>query len=178
LAWAGLESARGGTAEALGCFIGTTRCTGGRGPTSARGRALRSVGARTGMNRVCQPRSNTWNRCFYPSSNADWAQIFRNLGKIVVKDLFPKLCFVVCVWMSCCFRPGTGSCNVAKLPVSDSRVPRLNCAKIMSNGFCLSSNFTRACSRKLGTTLIFGLFGFEFWKIGNTFDLEKKGLKF
>ena len=24
-----------------------------------------------------------------PSSNADWAQIFANLGKIAVKDLFP-----------------------------------------------------------------------------------------
>ena len=44
------ESARGGTAEALGCFIGTTRCTGGRGPASARGRALRSAGARTGVS--------------------------------------------------------------------------------------------------------------------------------
>jgi hypothetical protein len=82
-------SARGGMAEARGCFIGTTRCTGGRGPASARGRALGSVGARTGVNRGCHPRSNTWNRCFCSSSNADWAQIFANLGKIVVKDLFP-----------------------------------------------------------------------------------------
>jgi hypothetical protein len=154
------------------------RYTSGRGPASARGRALRSAGARTGVNRVCQPWSNTWNRCFCPSSNTDWAQIFANLGKIVVKDLFPRLCFVVCVWMSRGFRLGTGSCNVAKLPVSDSRVPRSNYAKIVSNDFCLSSNFTRACSRKFGTTLIFGLFGFEFWKTGNTFDLEKKGPKF
>jgi hypothetical protein len=45
LARAGLESARGGTVEAWGCFIGTARCTGGRGPASARGRALRSAGA-------------------------------------------------------------------------------------------------------------------------------------
>jgi hypothetical protein len=89
LAWAGLVSVRGGMAEARGCFIGTTRCTGGRGPTSARGRALGRAGARTGVNRECQPRSNTWNHCFCPSSNADWAQIFTNLGKIVVKDLFP-----------------------------------------------------------------------------------------
>jgi hypothetical protein len=29
-------SARGGMAEAQGCFIGTARCTGGRGPASAR----------------------------------------------------------------------------------------------------------------------------------------------
>jgi hypothetical protein len=89
LAWAGLVSARGGTTEARGCFIGTARCTGGCGPASARGRALGSAGARTGVNRGCQPRSNTWNRCFCPSSNADWAQIFVNLGKIAVKDLFP-----------------------------------------------------------------------------------------
>jgi hypothetical protein len=71
------------------------------------------------------------------------------------------------------FRLGTESCSVTKVPVSDSRVLRTNCAKIMSNGFCLSSNFTRACSRKFGAILIFGLFGFEFWKTGNTFELEK-----
>jgi hypothetical protein len=65
------ESARGGTAEALGCFISTARCTGSRGPVSARGRALLVTVARTGVNRACQPRSNTWNRCFCPSSNAD-----------------------------------------------------------------------------------------------------------
>jgi hypothetical protein len=45
LARAGLVSARGGMAEAQGCFKGTARCTGGRGPASARGRALRSAGA-------------------------------------------------------------------------------------------------------------------------------------
>jgi hypothetical protein len=89
LARAGLESARGGTTEAWGCFIGTTWCTGGRGLASARGRALWIAGARTGVNRACQPWSNTWNRCFCPSSNANWAQIFANLGNIVVKDLFP-----------------------------------------------------------------------------------------
>jgi hypothetical protein len=89
LAWAGLVSAWGGMVEARGCFIGTAWCTGGRGQASARGRALGSAGAFTGVNRGCQPRSNTWNRCFCPSSNADWAQIFVNLGKIAVKDLFP-----------------------------------------------------------------------------------------
>jgi hypothetical protein len=167
------ESARGGTAEALGCFIDTTRCTGDRGPVRAHGRAWLGAGARTSVNRACQPRSNTWSRCFCPCSNADWAQIFANLGKIAVNDLFPLLCFVVCVWMLHGFRLGTGNCNVAKLPVSDNRVLRSNCAKIMSNGFCLSSNFTRACSRKFGATLIFGLFGLEFWKIGNTSELGK-----
>jgi hypothetical protein len=83
------KSARGGTAEALGCFIGTAWCTGGRVPASACGRARLGAGARTGVNRACQPRSNTWSRCFCPRSNADWAQIFANLGKIAVKDLFP-----------------------------------------------------------------------------------------
>jgi hypothetical protein len=51
LARAGLESARGGTAGAGGCFIGTSQCTGGRGPACARRRALRSARARTGVNR-------------------------------------------------------------------------------------------------------------------------------
>jgi hypothetical protein len=83
------KSVRGGTAEALGCFIGTAQCTGGRGSASTRDRALLVAGARCGVNRACQPRSNTWNHCFCPSSNADWAQIFVNLGKIAVKDLFP-----------------------------------------------------------------------------------------
>jgi hypothetical protein len=83
------ESAQGGTAEALGCFIGMARCIGGRGPVEACGRALLDAGARTGVNRACQPRSNTWSHCFCPCSNADWAQIFANLGKIAMKDLFP-----------------------------------------------------------------------------------------
>jgi hypothetical protein len=83
------ESARRGTTEALGCFIGTARCAGGCGPVRARGRARLGVGARTGVKRACQPRSNTWSRCFCPCSNTDWAQIFVNLGKIDVKDLFP-----------------------------------------------------------------------------------------
>jgi hypothetical protein len=85
LAWARLVSTRGRMAEAQGCFIGMARCTGGHGPASARGRALGIAGVRTGVN---QGWSNTWNRCLCPSSNADWAQIFANLGKIAVKDLF------------------------------------------------------------------------------------------
>jgi hypothetical protein len=39
------ESARGGTAEALGCFIGTAWCMGGRGSARARGRARLGAGA-------------------------------------------------------------------------------------------------------------------------------------
>jgi hypothetical protein len=173
LARAGLESAWGGTVWVEGWFIGTSRCTGGSGPARARGRALWSAGARTCVNRGCQPRSNTWNRCFCPRSNANWAQIFANLGKIAVKDLFPWLCFVVCVWTSRGFRLGTGSCIVTKLRVSDSRVPRSNGAKTVPNEFDLSSNFSRACSRKFDTTLIFGLLRFEFRKTGNTSDLKK-----
>jgi hypothetical protein len=88
LTWASLESARGWMTEAWGGFIGTTWCTGGHGPASARGLALGGAGARTGVNRRCQPRSNTCARCLYPSSSAGWVQIFANLGKIVVKDLF------------------------------------------------------------------------------------------
>jgi hypothetical protein len=46
-------------------------------------------GCANGREQGRKPRSNTWNRCFCPSSNADWAQIFANLGKVAVKDLFP-----------------------------------------------------------------------------------------
>jgi hypothetical protein len=160
-------------AEAWGFFIGMARCTCGHGPTSARGRALGSAGARTGVNQGCQPRSNTWNRCLYPSSNADWAQIFVNLGKIAVKDLFIWHCFVFCVWTSLGFRLGTGSCSITKVPVSERLVPRSSCAKTVSNEFDLSSKFSRVCSREFGTTLIFGLPGFEFQKTENAADLWK-----
>jgi hypothetical protein len=74
--------------QGLGLLYRHGAVTGGRGPASARGRALGGVGARTGVNRRCQPRSNTCARCLCPSSSADWVQIFANLGKIVVKDLF------------------------------------------------------------------------------------------
>jgi hypothetical protein len=46
---------------------------GGRGPAWAHGRARLGAGARTGVNRACQPRSNMWLHCFCPSSNADRA---------------------------------------------------------------------------------------------------------
>jgi hypothetical protein len=54
----------------------------------ARRHALGGAGARTGVNWRCQPRSNTCAHCLCPSSSADWVQIFTNLGKIAVKDLF------------------------------------------------------------------------------------------
>jgi hypothetical protein len=75
--------------------------------------------------------------------------------------------------MSRGFRLGTERCSVTKVPVSDGRVPRSNGAKTVPNEFGLSSNFSKACSSKFGTTFIFGLFGFEFWKTRNAFDLEK-----
>jgi hypothetical protein len=84
------------------------------------------------------------------------------LCKIAVKDLFSLHCFVFCVWTSRDFRLGTGSCSITKVPVLECLVPRSNCAKTMSNEFGLSSKFSRVCSRKFGTTLIFGLLGFEF----------------
>jgi hypothetical protein len=65
-------------------LIDAARCTGRRGRAWARGRPRLGAGAQTGVNRACQPRSNTWRHCFCPSSNADRAQIFANLGKIAV----------------------------------------------------------------------------------------------
>jgi hypothetical protein len=147
----------------------------GRPWTGERARACtRRRGARTGVNRRCQPRSNTCARCLSPSSSAGWVQIFANLGKIAVKDLFTWPCFVFCVWMSRGFRLGIGSCSVTKVPVSECLVPRLNYAKTMSNEFGLSSNFSRTCSREFGTTLIFGSPGFEFRKTENAVDLWKE----
>jgi hypothetical protein len=43
----------------------------------------------------------------------------------------------------------------------------------VSNEFGLSSKFSRVCSREFGTTLIFGLPGFEFRKTENARDLWK-----
>jgi hypothetical protein len=61
----------------------------GRSWTGERARACtRRRGARTGVNQRCQPRSNTCARCLCPCSSAGWVQIFANLGKIAVKDLF------------------------------------------------------------------------------------------
>jgi hypothetical protein len=77
------------------------------------------------------------------------------------------------MWMSHGFRLGTESCSVTKVPVSDSRVLRSNGAKTVLKDFGLSSNFSRACSRKFGTTLIFGPFGFDFGKQGTHLILKK-----
>jgi hypothetical protein len=49
--------------------------------------------------------------------------------------------------------------------------PRQNPCQIVSNDFGLISNFTRVCLGYFGATLIFGLCGLEFWKIGNSSEL-------
>jgi hypothetical protein len=49
--------------------------------------------------------------------------------------------------------------------------PRQNLCQIMSNDFGLISNFTKVFLVYFGATLIFGLYGFEFWKIENTPEL-------
>ena len=147
----------------------------GRSWTGERARACTGRrGARTGVNRGCQPRSNTCSRCLCPCSSADWEQIFANLGKITARDLFTRPSFVFCVWTTCGFRLGTGSCSVTKVPVSECLVPRSNCAKTVSNEFGLSSNFSRMCSREFGTTLIFGFPSFEFRKTENAVDHWKE----
>jgi hypothetical protein len=57
----------------------------GRAWTSvACGRTWLGADARAGVHRACQPRSSTWHHCFCPCSNTDRAQIFANLGKIIV----------------------------------------------------------------------------------------------
>jgi hypothetical protein len=72
---------RGSIAEALGLLY---RHGAVHRQAWACGRAWLGAGARTGVNRACQPRSNMWLHCFCPSSNADRAHIFANLGKIAV----------------------------------------------------------------------------------------------
>jgi hypothetical protein len=57
--------------------------------------------------------------------------------------------------------------------VSECLVPRSSYAKTMSNEFGLSSKFSIVCSREFGTTLMFGLPGFEFRKTENAKDLWK-----
>jgi hypothetical protein len=58
--------------------------------------------------------------------------------------------------------------------VSECLVLRSICAKTVSNEFGLSSNFSRACSREFGTTLVFGSPGFEFQMIENAVDPWKE----
>jgi hypothetical protein len=87
--------------------------TGAHGPARARGQAC--TGASAAVEHVAH--------CFCSCSNTDRLQIFANLGKIVLLDMFPGVCFVVFVWAPRGFWPCTVSCRVAKLLVS-SCVPR------------------------------------------------------
>jgi hypothetical protein len=65
-------------------LIGAGAVHGRAWTSAARRHAWLGAGARAGVHRACQPRSSTWHHCFCPCSNADRAQIFMNLGKIVV----------------------------------------------------------------------------------------------
>jgi hypothetical protein len=58
-----------------------------------------------------------------------------------------------------------------KIALSALFKPRQNPCQIMSNDFGLISNFTRVFLGYFGTTLMIGLYGFEFWKIENTSEL-------
>jgi hypothetical protein len=49
--------------------------------------------------------------------------------------------------------------------------PRQNPCQIKSNDFVLISNFTKVFLGYFGATLIFRLYGFEFWKTENTSEL-------
>jgi hypothetical protein len=58
-----------------------------------------------------------------------------------------------------------------KIALSALPKPRQNMCQVMSNDLGLISNFSRVFLGYFGATLIFGLRGFEFWKIGNTSNL-------
>jgi hypothetical protein len=51
---------------------------------------------------------------------------------------------------------------------------RQNLRQVMSNDLGLISNFSIVFLGYFGATLIFGLCGFEFWKIGNTSELWER----
>jgi hypothetical protein len=58
-----------------------------------------------------------------------------------------------------------------KIALSTLPKPRQNLRQVMSNDFGLISNFSRVFLRYFGATLIFGLYGFEPWKTGNTSEI-------
>jgi hypothetical protein len=61
-------------------------------------------------------------------------------------------------------------CGV-KIALSALFKPRQNPCQIVSNDFGLISNFAREFLGYFGATLIFGLYGFEFWNTENTSEL-------
>ena len=60
-----------------------------------------------------------------------------------------------------------------KIALSALPKPRQNLCQVVSNDLGLISNFSRVFLGYFGATLIFGLCGFEFWKIENSFELWK-----
>jgi hypothetical protein len=68
-------------------------------------------------------------------------------------------------------------CGV-KIALSALSKQRQNLCQIVSNDFGLISNFSRVFLGYFGATLIFGLYAFELWKIGNTSELWERVLKF
>jgi hypothetical protein len=68
-------------------------------------------------------------------------------------------------------------CGV-KITLSALSKPRQNLCQIVSNDFGLISTFSRVFLGYFCATLIFGLYGFELWKTGNTYELWERVLKF
>jgi hypothetical protein len=62
--------------------------------------------------------------CFCTSLNAHRLEIFAYLGMITAQDLLSRQSFVVYVWKSSGLGLCTESCRVAKVAVSQGRVPR------------------------------------------------------
>ena len=58
-----------------------------------------------------------------------------------------------------------------KIALSALPKPRQNLCQVVSNDLGLISNFSRVFLGYFGATLIFGLYGFEFWKTRNTSEL-------
>jgi hypothetical protein len=61
-----------------------------------------------------------------------------------------------------------------KITLSALSKPRQNLCQVVSNDFGLFSNFSRVFIGYFGATLIFGLYGFEFWKTDNTSELWER----
>jgi hypothetical protein len=99
----------------------------GRGEAQVCGEGRPRAGARAVAT---NPRSAGLTRrrarvlCFYPSLNVHRLQIFAYLGMITIQDMLPRRSFVVCVWKSSGLGLCTVSCRVAKMSVSQGRVPR------------------------------------------------------
>jgi hypothetical protein len=61
-----------------------------------------------------------------------------------------------------------------KIALSALSKPRQNICQVVLNDFGWLSNFSRVFIWYFGATLIFGLYGFEFWKTGNTSKLWER----